>query len=40
VCLGRREQHLRKHPDDFDDQDLDRYADRDDKGLEELGTPV
>ena len=29
---------MRKHPDDFDDQNLDRYADRDDEGLEELGT--
>jgi hypothetical protein len=30
---------MRKHPDDFNDQNLDRYADRD-EGLEELGTPV
>jgi hypothetical protein len=31
---------MRQHPDDFDDQNLDRCADRDDEGLVELGTPV
>jgi hypothetical protein len=31
---------MRKHPADVDAQDLDCYAERDDEGLEELGTPV
>jgi hypothetical protein len=31
---------MHQHPDDFHDADLDRYDDRDEEDLEELGTPV
>jgi hypothetical protein len=31
---------MRKHPDNVDDQNLDRYADRDDEGLESWAPPV